>query len=248
LRRAAGTAHRAVYGQRVGDAHLDALEHFLTTAPVLHALTHTMGGGGHPSFVGILEGGVGVLLKPEDAPTANAPVMIRREVAAWRLARALGWQEMVAATVLREVVSLGSGALVRASAQVLWPNNDVGVEDFLEEDFWRAAVFDALIRASDRHGSNWLAVPAEPGEAPRRLKLIDHGHAFDLGRGINEHVSPFYVSRRFSRIPDEYVEPLVECRERLDFIFELLPDAEAAAFTDRLEFLAAQGILDIGEP
>src|SRR5436309_2912045 len=116
-----------------------------------------MGGGGHPSsFLVVLEGGVGALAKLETVG-GDAPQMIRRERAAWVLARLLGWQEMVAATVLRDV-PVPAGGHGHASVQVLWPTNDVGVAEdaFPEEDQWRAAIFDALIRATDRHAGNWL--------------------------------------------------------------------------------------------
>jgi len=157
------------------------LERYLETADVILRATHAMGGGGHPnSFLGVLVGGVGVLVKPSDS-TADAAKMIRREVAAWRLAAALGWPDLVAATVLREVESLQTGDRIEASAQVIWPSTQPGVavDSFSDDDIWRAAVLDALIRQTDRNPTNWLAVPQDPSHGLQRLKLIDHGYAPD---------------------------------------------------------------------
>src|SRR4051794_11579552 len=109
-----------------------------------------MGGGGHPnSFVAILEGGVGVLVKTEE-PTEEQRRMARREAAAWALCKMLGWRDLMSATILRRVQSLETGAEVEASIQVLWANMAVGtpIADLPEDDVWRGAVFDALVRQS----------------------------------------------------------------------------------------------------
>ena len=127
--------------------------------------------------------------------------------------------------------------------QVLWPTNEVGIAEdaFPDDDRWRAAIFDALVRATDRHAGNWLAVP-RAGEGQQRLKLIDHGHAFDLARGVQ---TPFYVSRRGQDIPQEYIDAL----EALDLagIEDLLAHPEHEALETRRHLLAA-GRLDINEP
>jgi len=149
---------------------LDALEDYLVRAPVAQTLSHSLGGGGHPSGLAVLEGGVAVLVKPENA-TVEAPAMIRRERAAWVLARSLGWTDMVVST----------------------------------DDLWRAGMFDAVVRHTDRHPGNWLAVPREPGHGQQRLKLVDHGHAFDLGRAL---LSPFYDRLRGQPIPAEHADAL----------------------------------------
>lgn len=162
--------------------YLDDLERFLGSAPLL-SRSDNPSHGAHMSYLGILEGGVGVLLKPEDA-LAEGPAMVRREVAAWLLARELGWPDLVAATVLRQIDSPTSpGSWVHASVQVLWPDNSPGmpISSFPAEDITRAAVFDVLVKQSDRAGGNWLGVPSDPSAT--RLKLIDHGYAFDVSRG-----------------------------------------------------------------
>jgi hypothetical protein len=225
---------------------LDELETYLAHSPILYGAAHTMGGGGHPSsFVAALEGGVGVLVKTADA-SGDAPAMIRREAAAWRLARGLGWPGMVAATVIREVPSLGSGAPVEASVQILWPMNQPGVpeDEFSDDDLWRAAVIDALVRSTDRHPANWLGVPLDASSGRRQLKLIDHGHAFDLTRGVQ---APFYVNRRGQELPDWASEAIGSLLKTPDFLGSYLSDKENEAFVQRLEYLK-EGILDIKEP
>ena|SRR5579859_1601341 len=74
----------------MSNGEFDALEHYLSTASFVSSWTFP-----HPrqhrSYVLVLEGGVGVLAKPEDAPgLPAAPAMVRREVAAWMRATSAG--------------------------------------------------------------------------------------------------------------------------------------------------------------
>ena len=159
-----------------------------------------MGGGGHPSkFMAVLAGGGRALGKAENA-SAEAPTMIQRERAAWLLARTLEWTDLVAATVLRHVEAPSGPCM--CSLQMIWPAYSPGVAEdtFPEEDRWRAGIFDVLIKSSDRGGANWLGVPADPSHGQQRLKLVDHGHAFELARPFG---SPFFsaFSARKSRAP-----------------------------------------------
>jgi hypothetical protein len=197
--------------------------------------------GAHMSYLVILEAGVGVLVKPEDA-LDDGPRMVRREVAAWVLARLLGWNDLLATTVLREVESFTSGSRISASVQVLWPNNRPGVpvDELDERDTWRAGVFDALVFQSDRGGHNWLGVPRE---APQ-LKLIDHGYAFDQNRGFN---SAFFNRHRGAAIPDALVgevQRALERYERTD-LPSLLQYGELNGFVERAERLVSDGTLDV---
>jgi hypothetical protein len=233
----------------MGRADTDHFEQYLSEASVIQVATHSLGGGGHPSsFLAVLEGGVGLLAKP--ATSEESELMTRREVAAWRLALDLGWTDLVSTTVLREVLSPFTEESAQASAQVLWPASDVGVgvnpdEELPEEDVWRAAVFDALIRASDRHEWNWLLLPRDAGAGQRRLKLVDHGHAFDLNRQIEPGVSPFYLGRRGQQIPDFCLSALGGVDPRA--LENLLQDVEHKALVNRVEMLH-EGTLDIQEP
>lgn len=224
------------------DSRLDDLERFLVSAPIL-SLSTNGAHGAHMSYLAVLESGVGVLLKPEDA-IADGPVMVRREVAAWVLARELGWPDLVSATVLRPVTSPTTGAEIAASVQVLWPNNQpaVPVDAFPEEDLWRAAIFDALVQQSDRHPNNWLGVPRD-GDGIR-LKLIDHGFAFDQNRGFQ---SPFTERYRGAEIPDPHRAAIRRFRSPRQGAAweELLRHDEWEGVERRAEQLDADGSLSI---
>src|SRR5690349_1512667 len=103
---------------------VDNLERYLATCEITQGYGHSMGGGGHAgTFVIVLAGGVGALAKP--GTTEDTRRMMNREAAAWRLARAFGWTDLVSVTTVRDVPVPGGGS-ARASIQVLWPANDVG--------------------------------------------------------------------------------------------------------------------------
>jgi hypothetical protein len=153
----------------VSEAGLDELERYLEEAEITQLMEATwMGGGGHPSkFVAVFAGGGGALGKAENA-AAEGPSMIRRKRAAWLLARALGWGDLVAATVLRHCEAPSGGAF--CSLQMIWPafTANVPEAELPEEDRWRGAIFDTLIKTQDRGGGNWLGVPGDSvgGECP----------------------------------------------------------------------------------
>lgn len=121
------------------DHQLDQLESYLENAAVLDVAAFSLTTA-HHSFRLILEGGVAVMAKPMDT-APDGVVMCHREVAAWRLARALGWPELVATTVMRTITSPTSGTEVETSVQVIWSDNlpDADVAMFSDEDIWCAA-------------------------------------------------------------------------------------------------------------
>jgi hypothetical protein len=170
---------------------LDALEQYLREAMMLRAWVGIEGqGGGHPNKWRLeLDGGVYVVAKLGDDD--NTARMVRAEAAAWALARVLGWEDLVAATVVRDV-DLPDVGRIPASLQVIWPAFEwlTSLESFERDDVVRAAAFDVLIRMSDRGNNNWLG--AGPRGEPKALKLIDHGHAFvgegSTGSSFVEHV------------------------------------------------------------
>jgi hypothetical protein len=231
---------RAYYGARAvhDDVRLDDFERYLLTAPILHASTNAAGGA-HPSYLVILEGGTGVLVKPEDV-VAGGDVMTARETAAWVVARELGWPDLVSTTVRREIDSYVSGDRVMASVQVLWPSNQPGtpLDELPDDDLSRAALFDALVFQSDRNSGNWLGVPNDGGRP--RLKLIDHGYAFDLTRGFQ---SPFFDRFREQPLTDDARDALRRIRapRHTRALEELLPPDELRAFHARAEALESVG-------
>jgi hypothetical protein len=181
---------------------LEDLENYLRSARVLDAATFP-NHGAHPSYRVVLEGGVGALAKPASTAPEDGHAMVRYEVAGWVIAKELSWSDLVATTVLRTLDMLPEQGETEASLQVLWPGFQVDADrgQFSDEDTWRAALFDMLIRHSDR-SHNWGAV-VEHGQS--RLKLIDHGYAFRSSRGLS---SVFAQDKVGQRIPDDLSDAL----------------------------------------
>jgi hypothetical protein len=164
--------------------------------------------GSHPSYLVVLVGGIGTLGKPEDE--APAPGSSRREVAAWILARDLGWPDLVAASVFRKLPSQKvPGTETDWSLQIVWPANERGpsLDKFAASDVIRAAIFDALVVHGDRHGGNYLAVPPLSSGVQPRLKLVDHGSAFTAA----ETASPFYQAHKGLDMPDSCLKAIEGC-------------------------------------
>ena len=119
-----------------------------------------------------------------EAPLWDFPhrTLHRREVAAYELSVALGW-DLVPVTVLREDAPLGPGSLQRFVPHDL----DLHYFALLEsgeaaivEQLRAMVVFDLLINNADRKGGHVLLEedPQRPGLAAGRIRLIDHGIAF----------------------------------------------------------------------
>jgi hypothetical protein len=221
---------------------LDELESYLRQIRVLdQAAWHLRGS--YPSYRLLLEGGIAVLSKPEDEHP-EGPKVVRQEVAAWAIARALAWADLLSATVLREVDSALRPGKVMASIQVLWPDdNQPGQDpnDFPPDDLWRAAVFDGIIGHSDRHGGNWLAVPK--GGTPPRLKLIDHAYGFPPDASPPN--SELFVKKRGERIPSWLKADLKSLLQNLPgpSLPDLLDPQALAALSDRVARLSSYATL-----
>ena len=221
-------------------AHLDAIELFLREAPIIH-LSKNSGGGGHPSYVATFSGGVSAILKFEDE-VADGPMMVRREAAAWSITRALGWDDLVSVTVLRQAPSATTGVDVTASVQVIWTRAEFlgDATLFPDEDVWRAAAFDALICATDRGGNNWMTF--DKAGTPR-LKLIDHGHAFGPpGRAPG---SEFYAARQGQRLPAYVQQPFEQLAENWPSELAELPQIEINGVASRLMQVITDGVLTV---
>jgi hypothetical protein len=191
--------------------------------------------GSHPSYLVVLVGGIGTIGKPEDQ--APAPGSSRREVAAWILARDLGWPDLVATSIFRKLPSQGNpGTQTDWSLQVVWPANERGpsLDRFADGDVVRAAIFDALVVHGDRHGANYLAVPPVASGVQPRLKLVDHGSAFTAA----DTASPFYLARRGQELPDECHRAIEGCLAKYPGDLKpLLEQGELDALLARLERL-----------
>ena len=164
--------------------------------------------------------------------------MVRAEVAAWRVLRALEWTELMAATVLRRL-AIDEQRLVDASLQVAWPDYSwcPSPEVLDEDDILRAAVFDVVVGVTDRKDNNWLGVGPEGG--PQRLKLIDHGHAFDFpGRAF---ASTFFELKEWEALDEKVVTALRRVGDDGPELGlgELLSDAQIRALRARADGLAS---------
>ena len=227
------------------DRHLDELESFLRNARVLDFATPALAGAHGAKVRLLLEGGVPALAKPE-AGIGDGPRVVRREVAAWVIARELGFADMVACTVLREDVPIVGGGQGTASVQVIWPEpvlpDDPG--PYSDDDRWRAGIFDAVIAHSDRSGHNWLGLDDAAGQ--RRLKLVDHGYAFEIQGALN---SDFYNQFQGQQIPGPYLAALRRCEapaqaRQLARLFETEPATLQNAM-DRLQRMVQSGMLAV---
>jgi len=229
--------------QAPGDAALDALEQYVMTAPVLGTFEWPRRGS-YPSYLLVLEGGVGVLAKPDDEHQ-DGPLITKREASAWVLARLIGWSDLVATTVLRPLSSNRNSSVVHASLQVVWSEAGTkNVSEFSDDDVWRAAVFDAVIRNADRSGeANWLAVPAYV--ASPMLKLPDHGYS--LEPGLAPPSSLLFNEKQGQALPLECIDALVSLEAALndqDPLQALLPNA-TAGILERVRALLRSRILQL---
>ena len=184
------------------------LDEYLRTARIDESLPLSTGGGHSDKRRLILEGNVVAVAKPDLGGTSSA--QIRSEVAACLLARELGWADLVPATVLRSAVELEPGGRVAdCSVQVAWATFRTAFDipkqavDCVPSEAWRVAVFDVLIRNSDRKPDNWGQI----GDSDV-VRLFDHGNA---------HVPPprggfssdFFECYKGQDIPEELLRALV---------------------------------------
>jgi hypothetical protein len=127
---------------------------------------------------------------------------------------------------------------------VLWPEYQpsLDVTTFPDEDVWRAAIIDVLVRHSDR-GHNWGGVPGEGGV---RLRLVDHGYAFRDWPG-RPFQSAFEAQKRGQQIPDELIERVATFvpKARHGDLTELLEPEVLDALTERGEHLLSSGVLTV---
>lgn len=212
------------------------LERYLREARILEIRDFAPGSGGaHPGkYALLLDGGVLVMVKPVSGSAMADERVCRNEVAAWVVARALGWADMVAATVMREVPSPDDPGHVLAALQVIWPpplEFLPSLDDLPDEDIWRAAIFDFITGPTDRQNNNYL------GRGPRpnlRLALIDHGLSFRLRYGFGV-ISDFIDSKVGHDVPEDILD-------RVESF--LADDAAQAELRDLLEPGCYAGMFD----
>jgi len=157
-----------------------------------------LGGGINVTKVVTLDNGSKAVYKPSrffaDTSTAN-------ELAAWEVAKLVGMEDMLGATVIRGVKGVNEhgkeGSDQKSKGAVIeWRDGDVAMnfhDDIKYDgarDLERAAIFDYALGNADRHTGNWLVTPKG------KLQLIDHGLIFN------------YPSSKFiSRLQQTTVKP-----------------------------------------
>jgi hypothetical protein len=211
------------------------------------AFTQAVGGGGHPNkFCVTFEDGSQAIVKPAVHGDPNTQRMASNEVAAWIVAAALGWNDLVAETVLRSIPG-PDGLVVEASVQVMWSSDPEHhtqvvppVSSFSEREALRAAAFDVLIGQQDRSGNNWIGTTDSNGSM--QLRLVDNGHAFGYPQEGVAVQSAWTDAHRGQSLPSGIVDALVvlqtaNIRPRLE---ELLGEDEVKRFYERLESMIAQ--------
>jgi|GEM_PF-4087942 len=228
-----------------GEGHegLDELETYLTTAEVLTWGEAVMEGGHPEKHRIILAGGVQVMAKPGFDQHEDT---VKREVAGWHVAKHVGFTGLVAATVLREVPRLSTGEPVLSSVQVTWPDGRqwlTPIDQFTEEETWRAAVFDAIVAHTDHRGNNWFGVPDPTTGRQPHLRLVDTGNAFTG----NQPSSSFYERHIDEELPTDVTDGLQRLLEDWPVELEdLLAATDADRIRSRAEELLTAGLLRIG--
>jgi hypothetical protein len=220
------------------------LDEHLRSARIVETLP-VAGGGGHPEKRRlVLDGGVILIAKPRfDEPTAH---QVAGELAACILARELVW-DIVPATILRPNVELVSGGRVAdCSVQIIWSGFKtafelgIGPGNCQSDASWRVALFDVLIRNTDRKSDNWGMV----GDS-EVVRLFDNGNAHGgPGSGFNSEFAAHYNGQPIPEHPLQDLRRFVARREwEASLLSSVLPQSSVEAVFSRAERLIAEGTL-----
>lgn len=227
----------AVDAEPEGVQGREQLESLLARAPVISQEKtdhHTRSREG--IYVAWLAGDLPAFWKRGDVDPPGA-VGVKREVAAYELAKILGWDDLLQVTVLREEPAPDGSTALIASIELL-PEGDehVAATDFPQGDIERAAVFDALIANSDRGGHNWRGVRSAANQWD--LKLYDHEMAFQVGGALN---SSFWnaIGRGVPAHLQAHLAASAEAIRASAILQTLLPEPEHQELLQRLERLAS---------
>jgi uncharacterized repeat protein (TIGR03843 family) len=171
-----------------------------------------------------------------------------REVAAYELSRALGW-DLVPVTVLREDGPVGPGSLQRFVAHDPDEHYFALLEhggQAIREQLVDMVVFDLLANNADRKGGHVLLerpVPdeADPGSsAEERIRLIDHGVTFHVQpklRTVGWHFAGEPVPERLRADLVRVAEALSDALGQL--LAQLLAPHELDALRERAQVVAS---------
>lgn len=177
----------------------------LLTGPVQKA--DTLGGGATSTFEVQLQNGARGVYKPSSGEGTLARdyditpgLMPQREAGAWEVAKAMGMDDLVAPTIVRDMtIQVGGKTVSEVGSYQAWQQGQVarrfgGAAKFgaSQEDKARAAFFDYVIGNLDRHPGNWML---DNG----KMRLIDHGLSFPEVNGSWGH--KFLIDEaRFSKM------------------------------------------------
>lgn len=230
-----------------------SLEIYMLTEPIWRVMPHSTNNAGlGETRLVVFESRLQAILKPFGGPDPNSCAAygqdiddaITHEVAAWRLAHALGepYDQLVPTCALRDVPGIGPGVLIN------WRDGspDLVVFDEATAQVHAAAFWDALVGQQDRHSTNFRY-----DKSSRRLALIDHGFAFARRGDISN--GGIFLDHRLKEGDEVLTEDEAGALERLmdedlfglrDF---LAPD-RVAAFEERANAMLSGGKLPgVGE-
>jgi uncharacterized repeat protein (TIGR03843 family) len=187
-----------------------------------------------------------------EAPLWDFPggTLHRREVAAYVVARAVGW-DLVPPTVLREDAPFGRGSLQRfvphdPEQHYFWLLEQV--DEAIHDQLVAMVLFDLVIDNADRKGGHVLleqpSGPTPPdGNAPR-LRLVDHGVAFH----VEHKLRTVAWDLAGTTVPEERRADLLRLASTLDGelgdrLLALLSAPEIAVLRTRIESTASLAVL-----
>jgi hypothetical protein len=167
----------------------------------------------------------------------------KREVAASRIARAVGMEDLVPST---DPASFGTehGALQTFQRGVSPMTLGRDLYGKRLEDVERAVLYDAVIGNFDRHFGNWLVAPTG------KLILIDHGHAFPRTQVV-KHPGDLREGLRAGgemnrEIPEAVKEPWKKIESQLPTLLRGLSSATIKTTRQRLGLALKPGQTWIG--
>jgi hypothetical protein len=167
------------------------------------------GGGVHPEKFGVvLLGGPALLGKPANS-VPDGERQVKSEAAAWQVAKALDWAELVSVTVLRTFTTSTAPNGTLCSLQLLWPAVSAANNNFDEIDddqMLRAGVFDFVTQATDRTATNnWLFVRCVV-TSTLKIMLVDNAWSF----GVHPGAETIFVTKTHGRHLPEAILQAVE--------------------------------------
>lgn len=229
------------------------LEQAMFNEPILSCAPHaTANPGGSSTYLVVFESRREAIFKPFDGQNTGACTnyqqdpfeAVLHEVAAWRLAMAMGppWNQLMPTAVLRSLPKVGPGALInRRRGQ---PEPVPVVFEHAEAQADAAALWDSLLGQQDRHAGNFRYESES-----RSLALIDHGFAFALP-GHRCNASVFLEERvekgRTSVHPNEKqaLETLLASQD-LHGLRTYIEGSRADALQRRAELIVGDGKLPL---